>query len=138
VKLNPRDTLVNKGIELCRKEKVDSVFAVGGGSVLDLAKGLAMSAKYDSDFLDFYSGKNLRTPAAGSRAHNSHCWKRAFNSTLTTNEGGMLKRFADRDLLRPKFTILKPELTITLPPFQMACGVKDIMTHVINGILPIP
>ena len=98
------------------------------------AKGIAIGAKYDGDFWDFYSGKQtvkellplgvvLTLPAAGSEASNS---------TVVTKEEGMLKRFCDSNLLRPKFAILNPELTFTLPPFQTACGVTDIMAHVME------
>ena len=133
VQPNPRDTLVYKGIELCRKEEVDVVLAVGGGSVIDSAKAIALGAVYDGDFWDFYSGTIpvdilplgvvLTLPAAGSEASNS---------TVVTKEEGMLKRFADGDLLRPKFAILNPELTYTLPPFQTACGAADMMAHVME------
>jgi hypothetical protein len=133
VQPNPRDTLVYEGVALCKKENVDVVLAVGGGSVIDSAKAIAMGAKYDGDFWDFYSGKQpkellplgvvLTIPAAGSEASNS---------TVITKEKGMLKRFCDSDLLRPKFAILNPELTFTLPPFQTACGVADITAHVME------
>ncbi len=134
VQPNPRDTLVYEGIELCRREKVDVVLAVGGGSVIDSAKAIALGVPYEGDFWDFYSGKQtvkdvlplgvvLTLPAAGSEASNS---------TVVTKEEGTLKRFCDSDLLRPKFAILNPELTFTLPPFQTACGVADIMAHVME------
>ena len=134
VQPNPRDTLVYEGIKLCRDEKVDVILAVGGGSVIDSAKAIAVGALYDGDFWDFYSGKQtvtevlplgvvLTLPAAGSEASNS---------TVVTQEKTMLKRFCDSNLLRPKFAILNPELTYTLPPFQTACGVTDIMAHVME------
>ncbi|MFH1512799.1 MAG: iron-containing alcohol dehydrogenase [Bacillota bacterium] len=134
VQPNPRDTLVYEGVALCRKERVDVVLAVGGGSVIDSAKAIALGAKYGGDFWDFYSGRQtvkevlplgvvLTLPAAGSEASNS---------TVINKEAGMLKRFCDSDLLRPKFAILNPELTFTLPPFQTACGVTDIMAHVME------
>jgi len=134
VQPNPRDTLVYEGIELCRKERVDVILAVGGGSVIDSAKAIAIGVKYGGDFWDFYSGKQtvtgvlplgvvLTLPAAGSEASNS---------SVITQEKTSLKRFCDSDLLRPKFAILNPELTFTLPPFQTACGVTDIMAHVME------
>ena len=134
VQPNPRDTLVYKGVALCKQEHVDVILAVGGGSVIDSAKAISVGAKYGGDFWDFYSGKQtvkevlplgvvLTLPAAGSEASNS---------SVVTREEGMLKRFCDSDLLRPSFAILNPELTYTLPPFQTACGAADMMAHVME------
>lgn len=132
VKPNPRSGLVYEGIELCRKEKVDFILAVGGGSAIDSAKGIAAGVPYDGDFWDFYSDKAeinealpvgtiLTIPAAGSEGSR--------NSVITL-EDGMLKRGSGSDLIRPKFSILNPELTFTLPAYQSACGATDIMAHV--------
>ncbi len=134
VQPNPRDTLVYEGIALCRRENVDVILAVGGGSVIDSAKAIALGVPYAGDFWDFYTGGKtvtkvlplgvvLTLPAAGSEGSNS---------TVVTKEEGALKRFCDSDLLRPKFAILNPELTYTLPPFQTACGAVDIMAHVME------
>lgn len=133
VKPNPRDGLVYQGIELCRREQVDFILAVGGGSVIDSAKAIAAGVVYDGDFWDFYTGKLvekalpvgtiLTIPAAGSEGSRS---------SVITKEEGMLKRGADGDALRPKFSILNPELAFTLPKFQIACGVADIMAHVME------
>ena len=131
VKPNPRDTLVYEGIDLCRKEGVDFILAVGGGSVIDSSKAIAMGVPYDGDFWDFYSGKSpeaalpvatvLTIAAAGSEGSG--------DSVITKEEGG-LKRGAGSDLIRPRFSIMDPELTCTLPPYQTACGATDIMAHV--------
>lgn len=132
VKPNPRDTLVYEGIELCRKEGVDFILAVGGGSVIDSAKAIALGVPHDGDFWDFYGGKKpieeaipiatvLTIAAAGSEGSSS---------TVITKEEGMLKRSAGSDLIRPKFAVMNPELTTTLPLYQTACGVTDIMAHV--------
>ena len=131
VQPNPRDTLVYKGITLCREEQVDFILAVGGGSVIDSAKAIAMGVPYDGDFWDFYSGKSpeaalpvatvLTIAAAGSEGSG--------DSVITKEDGG-LKRGAGSDLIRPKFSIMNPELTCTLPPYQTACGATDIMAHV--------
>lgn len=129
---NPRDTKIYEGIELCRKEAVDFILAVGGGSVIDSAKGIAIGALYDGDFWDFYEnivsvtkaipiGTVLTIAAAGSEASGS---------SVVTKEDGMLKRDVGSDLLRPKFSILNPALTCTLPAYQTACGATDIMAHV--------
>ncbi len=131
VKPNPRDTLVYEGIALCRREQVDFILAVGGGSVIDSSKAIAMGVPYDGDFWDFYTGKSpeaalpvatvLTIAAAGSEGSG--------DSVITKEEGG-LKRGAGSDLIRPRFSILNPELTCTLPPYQTASGATDIMAHV--------
>ncbi|MCR4639415.1 iron-containing alcohol dehydrogenase [Ruminococcus sp.] len=131
VQPNPRDTLVYKGIELCRSEGVDFILAVGGGSAIDSAKAIAAGVPYDGDFWDFYSGKNiekalpigvvLTIAAAGSEGSGD---------SVITKEDGMLKRGAGSDALRSRFSILNPALTQTLPAYQTACGATDIMAHV--------
>ena len=131
VKPNPRDTLVYKGIDLCRSEGVDFILAVGGGSSIDSAKAIAAGVPYDGDFWDFYSGKSiekalpigvvLTIAAAGSEGSGD---------SVITKEDGMLKRGAGSDVLRSKFSILNPALTQTLPAYQTACGATDIMAHV--------
>ena len=131
VKPNPRDTLVYKGIDLCRSEGVDFILAVGGGSSIDSAKAIAAGVPYDGDFWDFYSGKSiekalpigvvLTIAAAGSEGSGD---------SVITKEDGMLKRGAGSDVLMSKFSILNPALTQTLPAYQTACGATDIMAHV--------
>ena len=134
VQPNPRDTLIYEGIDLCRSQGVDVILAVGGGSVIDSAKAIAMGVKYDGDFWDFYTGKALpeevlplgvilTLPAAGSEGSNS---------SVVTKEEGLFKRFCDSDLLRPAFAIMNPEITFTLPPYQTACGVVDMIAHVME------
>ena len=134
VQPNPRDTKVYEAIELCRKENVDVIVAVGGGSTIDSCKATSLGVKYDGDFWDFYSGKATPTeslpigvvltiPAAGSEDSNG---------SVITKEEGMLKRACDCDIIRPKFAALNPELTYTLPAFQTACGAADIMAHVME------
>jgi len=129
---NPRDGLIYEGIELCRKENVDLVLCVGGGSVIDSGKAIAAGVPYDGDFWDFYSGKAqpesalpigvvLTIPAAGSEGSPG---------TVVTKMDGLLKWAFGSELIRPKFSILNPELTYTLPAYQTACGAADIMAHV--------
>ena len=130
VRPNPRSGLVYEGIELCRRESIDFVLAVGGGSAIDSAKAIAAGAVYDGDFWDFYQGKPvtkalpvatiLTIAAAGSEGSPD---------TVITQENGMFKRGAGGEALRPVFSILNPALTQTLPPFQTACGITDIMAH---------
>lgn len=132
VQPNPRDTLIYKGIELCRKEKVDFILAVGGGSVIDSAKGIALGAFYDGDFWDFYEKKLGVTKALpiGTVLTIAAAGSEGSGASVVTKEDGMLKRDVGSDLLRPKFSILNPELTFTLPAYQTACGATDIMAHV--------
>ena len=132
VRPNPRDTLVYKGIELVKSEGIDFILAVGGGSTIDSAKAIAIGSVYDGDFWDFYSGKAgiekalpvgtvLTIAAAGSEGSGN---------SVITKEDGMLKRGTGSDLIRPKFSVLDPALTQTLPAYQTACGATDIMAHV--------
>ncbi len=132
VQPNPRDTKIYEGIEICKREGIDFILSVGGGSCIDSAKGIAIGAKYDGDFWDFYGtgktvtdvlpiGTVLTIAAAGSEASPG---------SVVTKEEGMLKRDVGSDLLRPRFSILNPELTCTLPAYQTACGATDIMAHV--------
>lgn len=131
VQPNPRDTLVYKGIDLCRNEGVDFILAVGGGSVIDSAKGIAIGVPYNGDFWDMYCGKApekalpvatvLTIAAAGSEGSGD---------SVITKEDGMLKRAVGSDHLRPKFSVMDPALTQTLPAYQTACGATDIMAHV--------
>lgn len=130
---NPRSGLVYEGIEVCKNENIDFILAVGGGSVIDSAKAIAVGALYDGDFWDFYTGKRiekalpvatvLTLTAAGSEGSTG---------SVITHEKGMLKRAANSDLIRPVFSVLNPELTCTLPPYQTACGATDMMAHVME------
>ena len=133
---NPIDTLVYEGVELCKKEGVDFVLAVGGGSAIDSAKAIAVGALYDGDFWDFFDRKLsiekalpvatiLTIPAAGSEASNSMVITR-------TKDGQNLKRGCGSPHIIPLFSLLNPELNYTLPAFQTACGVADMMAHVME------
>jgi alcohol dehydrogenase len=134
VKPNPRLSLVRDGIQICREKKIDVILAVGGGSVIDSAKAIAIGVPYAGDVWDFYMKKTspkesmplgvvLTIPAAGSEASNG---------SVITNEEGMFKKDAGGECLRPKFAIMNPEITCSLPPFQTACGAADIMAHVME------
>lgn len=131
-KPNPRSGLVYEGIELCKKEKVDFVLAVGGGSAIDSAKAIAIGAPYDGDFWDFFSGKGQPQKAlpVGTILTISAAGSEGSPHSVITHENGMYKRGAGSDLMRPVFSILNPALTMTLPPYQIACGATDIMAHV--------
>ncbi|MCR5153115.1 MAG: iron-containing alcohol dehydrogenase [Prevotella sp.] len=128
---NPLLSLVEEGITLCRKEGVDFILAVGGGSVIDSAKAIGYGVPYDGDVWDFWDGKAqpraclpigvmLTIPAAGSEMSSS---------CVITKDDGLIKRGINSDLCRCKFAIMNPERTFTLPPYQTAAGATDIMMH---------
>lgn len=130
---NPRSGLVYEGIELCKKENVDFVLAVGGGSTIDSSKAIALGALYDGDFWDFYSGKRVeKALPVGTVLTIAAAGSEGSSGSVITKEEGMLKRSAGGDVLRPVFSILNPELTQTLPAYQTACGVTDIMAHLLE------
>lgn len=131
---NPRLSKVHEGIELCKKEGVDFLLAVGGGSVIDSAKAIGYGLYHDGEVWDFYDqsrpiqgcypvGAVLTIAAAGSEMSNS---------SVITNEDGNLKRGANHDSSRCRFAIMNPELTYTLPAYQTMSGAVDIMMHTIE------
>ncbi|MBO7353433.1 MAG: iron-containing alcohol dehydrogenase [Lachnospiraceae bacterium] len=128
---NPHLGLVYEGIELCRKENVDFLLAVGGGSAIDSAKAIGYGLANEGDVWDFYDYKRqakagmplgviLTIAATGSEMSDS---------SVITKEEGLVKRGYSSDFGRPRFAILNPELTMTLPDYQTACGCTDIMMH---------
>lgn len=128
---NPRLSLVYEGIELAKSKGVDFILAVGGGSVIDSAKAIAYGAAADFDVWDLYDRK--RTPESalpvGVVLTIAAAGSEMSNSSVITNENGGIKRGYSNNMVRPKFAILNPELTMTLPDFQTACGCTDIMMH---------
>ena len=134
---NPRLSLVQEGIKICRQKKLNFILAVGGGSVIDSAKAIGVGVPYTGDVWDFFTDKAmpvkslpvatiLTIPAAGSEVSTG---------SVITNEDGAFKRALDTPLMYPVFSILDPELTYTLPPYQTACGIADMMAHVIERYL---
>ncbi len=128
---NPRLSLAKKGIELCRKESIDFILAIGGGSVIDSSKCIAYGVCMEGDVWDLYLGKAepksmlpvacvLTIPAAGSEMSEA---------SVITNEDGDIKLGYSNNLSRPKFAIMNPKRTFTLPTYQTAAGVTDIMMH---------
>ena len=129
---NPRVSLVRKGIEICREEKIDFLLAVGGGSVIDTCKSISFGVFYEGDVWDLITGKSqpgtkripvgdiLTIPAAGSEGSDS---------CVISDETISVKAGFGSPLMRPVFSIMNPELTFTLPPYQTACGGMDIMAH---------
>ncbi|MBR3443263.1 MAG: iron-containing alcohol dehydrogenase [Bacteroidaceae bacterium] len=133
VKPNPEDGLVREGISKVSGERSYFLLAVGGGSVIDTAKAIACGACYDGDFWDFYIGKAkieqalpvgvvLTIPAAGSEGSG--------NSVITNTATGQKISLRSPEHLRPVFSIMNPELTYTLPPYQTASGICDMMVHI--------
>ncbi len=136
VKPNPRSGLVYEGIDLCKKENVDFVLAVGGGSAIDSAKAIAAGTVYDGDFWDFYQGKPItKALPVGTVLTIAAAGSEGSGDSVITKEEGMYKRGASGEGIRPKFSILNPELTTTLPPYQTACGITDIMAHLYERYL---
>ncbi len=132
VKPNPRDTKVYEGIELCKKENVDFILSVGGGSCIDSSKAIAAGVLYEGDFWDFYSRKAMIANALpiGTVLTIAAAGSEGSGSSVITKEDGMIKRGTGSDLIRPKFSILNPQLTCTLPAYQTACGATDIIAHI--------
>ena len=136
VKPNPRSGLVYEGIELCRKEKIDFILAVGGGSTIDSSKAIAAGTVYDGDFWDFYQGKPVtKALPIGTVLTIAAAGSEGSPDSVITHEDGMIKRGASGEAFRPKFSILNPELTQTLSKYQTACGITDIVAHLYERYL---
>ena len=135
IKPNPTDGPVRLGIDLCKSEGITGILAVGGGSVIDTAKAIAAGSLYEGDFWDFFSGKAvpekalpvgvvLTIPAAGSEGSG--------NSVITKEDGLIKISIRTEHVLRPLFALMNPELTYSLPPYQTACGIVDMMAHILE------
>ncbi len=136
VKPNPRSGLVYEGIDLCRREGIDFILAVGGGSVIDSSKAIAAGAVYDGDFWDYYCGKRIEKALnIGTVLTIAAAGSEGSPDSVITKEEGMYKRGASGDAIRPKFSILNPALTQTLPAYQSAAGITDIMAHLYERYL---
>ncbi len=130
---NPRSGLVYQGIDICKKENIDFILAVGGGSAIDSAKAIAIGALYDGDFWDFYTGKRIeRALPVATILTLTAAGSEGSTGSVITHENGMFKRSANSDLIRPVFSILNPELTCTLPAYQTAAGAADMIAHVME------
>lgn len=134
---NPRDDKVYEGIKICRENNVDFVLGVGGGSAVDTAKAIAVGVPYEGDFWDFYEdrervkkalkiGTVITLPATGSEGSQS--------SVITKIEG-MVKRGLNTDFIRPVVSFMNPELTFSLPPYQTAAGITDMLAHIMERYL---
>ncbi len=134
VRPNPEITLVREGVRLCKEHDIDWVLAVGGGSVVDSSKGIALGAHYEGDVWDFFETKQLTQdilpiavvltiPAAGSEASK--------NTVISNDELGRKTGYAN-NAQRPRLAFMNPELTFTLPPFQTAAGVTNMFCHLLE------
>lgn len=135
IRPNPTDRKVREGIDICRQKGIDFLVAVGGGSVIDTAKAIACGAVYAGDFWDFFIGRAkaeealpigvvLTLPAAGSEGSG--------NSVITNEDGLRKLSLRTMETLRPKYAIMNPELTFTLPAWQTAAGITDMMAHIME------
>ena len=131
---NPRLSLVYEGIELCKREGVDFLLAVGGGSAIDSAKAIGYGVANEGDVWDFYDYKRKATACLplGVILTIAATGSEMSDSSVITKEEGLVKRGYNSDLCRPKFAIMNPELTMTLPDYQTACGCADIMMHTMD------
>jgi len=134
VKPNPRLSLVYEGIKLCRENQIDFILAVGGGSVIDTAKGISAGVSYDGDVWDLFlgKGKHKDTLPIGSILTIAAAGSETSNSCVITKEEGQEKRSYNTLDFIPKFAIMNPELTYTLPEYQTACGCSDILAHLME------
>ena len=134
VKPNPGLRLVEEGIKICLANDINFILAVGGGSVIDTAKTISIGTRYKGNVWDFFSkdievkealpvGVILTIAAAGSESSNG---------AVITKEDSLKKKFVTSEMMYPKFAILNPELTLSLPPYQTFCGISDIMSHVME------
>ena len=129
---NPRSSLVREGIALCRREKIDFILALGGGSTIDSAKAIALGVPYEGDFWDFYENKTpvVKALPVGTVLTIAAAGSEGSGVSVITNEENGLKWSAGGDALRPRFSVLNPRFTCSLPAYQTACGITDIMIHV--------
>ncbi len=133
---NPELSLVRKGIDLGRDEGVDLVLSVGGGSAADSAKAIAVGIPYEGDVWDFYSRQAVpeKSLPIGTIVTLAATGSEGSSSSVISNvtDDGVIKRGLNHDLIRPTFSILNPELTYTVPEYQLAAGIMDIMSHVLE------
>ena len=136
VKPNPRSSLVEEGVRLAVAEGVDFLLAVGGGSVVDSSKAIAIGAANGGEWRRYYVGREVKVrptiPAAlpvGVVLTIAAAGSEGSQNSVVNLEPENLKRGAGGDVLRPRFAVLNPELTMSLPPFQTACGIADMFAH---------
>lgn len=137
VKPNPRLSHVREGIEVCKREGVDFILAIGGGSVIDSAKAIGMGAACGGDVWDFYCGKRVpdKTIPVGVVLTIAAAGSEMSKSSVITNDETNEKRGVNAELSRPVFAVINPELTVGVPPYQTACGCADIFMHTLERYL---
>ena len=131
---NPRDDKVYEGIELVRREKIDFLLAVGGGSAIDSTKAIAHGACYDGDFWDFFCGKAKveKTMPFGAVLTTSAAGSESSNSSVIMQESTKIKRGLSTEFNRPRIAFMNPELAMTVPKYQIASGATDILAHIME------
>ena len=131
---NPRDDKVYEGIEMVRREGIDFLLAVGGGSAIDSTKAIAHGSRYEGDFWDFFCGKAKpeRTMPFGVVLTMSAAGSESSNSCVIMQERTKIKRGLSTELNRPKISFMNPELAMTVPTYQIASGATDILAHVME------
>lgn len=131
---NPLLSKIYEGIDLCKKENVDFILAVGGGSVIDSAKGIGYGLANDGDVWDYYIRKKevLGCTPLGAVLTIAAAGSEMSNASVVTNEDGQLKRGLSTDYCYCKFAVMNPMLTYTLPSYQTASGCTDIMVHTLE------
>ena len=128
---NPRLSLVREGIDLCRKEGVDFILAVGGGSVIDSSKAIGYGLANPGDVWDYYLKEKIPTACTpvGTVLTIAAAGSEMSNSSVITNEDGWLKRGLNNECCRCRFAVMDPTITYTLPDYQTASGASDVMMH---------
>lgn len=135
VQPNPRSGMVEEGVELAMREGVDFILAVGGGSAIDSSKAIAIGAANGGEWRPYYVGKDRVPPPipaalpVGVVLTIAAAGSEGSGNSIVTLEPGDLKRGTSNDILRPRFAVMNPELTMTLPPYQTACGLTDMFAH---------
>ena len=135
IEANPTDDKVYEAIRIAREKHIDGLLAVGGGSVIDTAKAVAAGVPYDGDFWDFFSGRSvvknalpvgviLTIPGAGSEGSG--------NAVITRRETLQQISLRTDSILKPRFAVVNPEMTFTLSAYQTACGIVDMMSHIME------
>lgn len=132
VKSNPSADLVYEGIELCRKENIDFILAVGGGSVIDSAKAISIGVPWPGDFFDFFEEKAIPEKAlkVGTILTIPGSGSESSTGGIITHKEKKLKRACDNPIMAPVFSILNPEVTLTIPQYHTSCGIVDAIAHI--------